>query len=111
MRVDRSSSVTGTRHYHLHVPPADAVQVEEHVQVAAQLSKAVYRRAKRFDGAFWEISSSNILEQRADEEPQPAVLICDLILFSQGDYLLVYLRKRRHNTKTDPVNSTSLICT
>ncbi|KAG7216680.1 hypothetical protein INR49_021029, partial [Caranx melampygus] len=76
--------------YHLHVPPADAVQVQEHVQVTAELPEAVHRRAERLNVAFWEISSSDVLEQRADEEAQPAVLLCELIGFSQGGETFTY---------------------
>ncbi len=87
-----TETTTLSCYYHLCISPTDAIQVQNHVQITAQLSKAVHRGAKGLDGAFWEISSSNVLEQRADEETQPAVLLCQLIGFCQGRYLLVYLR-------------------
>lgn len=77
--------------YQFFSPSTDAIQVQDHVQVAAQLPEAIHRGAKRFDSAFWEICSCDVLEQGADEEAQPAVLLRQLISFRQGDYLLLYL--------------------
>lgn len=85
-----------TGNYHFCFSPTDAIQVQDHVQVTTQLSKAIHWRAKRLDAAFWEVSSSDVLNQRADEESQPAVLLCQLIGFGQRDHLLVYLRGRHH---------------
>lgn len=63
-------------YYRLCLSPTDAIQVQDHVQVTTQLSKTIHRWAERLDGAFWEISSNHVLEQRADEETQSAVLLC-----------------------------------
>lgn len=79
-------------HYRFRVPPTDAVQIEEHVQVTAELPKAVHRRAEWSDGAFWEIGNRYVFKERADEETQPDVFLCQLIGLGQGDYLLLYLR-------------------
>lgn len=50
------------------VLPTNAIQIQEHVQVTSQFSEAVHSGAKRPDDAFWEIGSSDVSEQRTDQE-------------------------------------------
>lgn len=72
----------------------DAVQVQDHVQVAAQPPKAIDRRAKRHDVAFWEIGPCNVLEQGADEEAQTGILLRQLVGLGQRGHLLLNLEER-----------------
>jgi len=78
------------RSYLLAAPPT--VQVQEHVQVTAQLPEAVHGGTEGPDVARWEIGADHVPEQGADQEAQACVLLRHLVGFSQSHDLMVYLR-------------------
>lgn len=59
----------------LYASATDSVQIQEEVQVTTQLPKAIDRRTKRPDSAFWKKCSRNVFEEGAHQETKSDVLI------------------------------------
>lgn len=76
------------------VLPANAIQIEEHIQITAQLTKAVYSGAERSDNTFRKVSSSDVSEQRTDQKTKTDAVLCQLISLGQTLYLLIYLEHK-----------------